>query len=135
MIIRRKHSSNYTVVPNAIFQDSRLSVTAKGLLGCLLSLPPDWDLKHEDLQRRFSIGRQLLSRALTELIRARYVKRDDEQGRDEQNRFTTYNYVVSDSCDPARHDAENGPKEPLCASPQRPRPLRGQRQRIISKEE
>jgi hypothetical protein len=132
MIIRRKHRANYTVLPNAIFRDPRLSVPAKGLLGCLLSLPPEWDVKHEDLQQRLGIGRKLLSRLVVELIKAGYMARDDVQGRDELFRFATYNYIVSDTSD--AQVWENGRGEPLSLLTQRPTPQRRPRQRIISKE-
>jgi hypothetical protein len=96
MIIRHKHKNRFVVVPNRIFDDKRLSLAAKGLLIYLLSLPPSWEVRHDQLQRKLCIGRKLLDRLLRELIVAGYVTRDDEQGRDEQNRFTTLNYVVSD---------------------------------------
>ena len=96
MIIRHKHNGSFTVVPNAIFNDDRLSLTAKGLLGYLLSRPRNWEVRHDQLQRKLDIGRKLLSKLLNELREAGYLERDEEQGRDDQNRFTTLNYVVSD---------------------------------------
>ena len=96
MIIRHKHTGSFTVVPNAIFNDDRLSLTAKGLLGYLLSRPRNWEVRHDQLQRKLDIGRKLLSKLLNELREAGYLERDEEQGRDDQNRFTTLNYVVRD---------------------------------------
>ena len=37
VIIRHKHNGSFTILPNAIFNDDRLSLAAKGLLGYLLS--------------------------------------------------------------------------------------------------
>ena len=88
--------SPITVVPNAIFIDDRISLGAKGLLGYLLSRPGNWNVRHDQLQRQFGIGRKLLSKYLTELEKAGYLERDEEQGRDEYNRFTTLNYIVRD---------------------------------------
>jgi hypothetical protein len=96
MIIRHKHKGRFTVVPNAIFNDDRISLAAKGLLGYLLSRPGNWDVRHDQLQRQFSIGRKLLSTLLMELEKTGYLERDEEQGRDEYNRFTTLNYIVRD---------------------------------------
>jgi hypothetical protein len=96
MIIRHKHKGRFSIVPNGIFHDPRLSLRAKGLLAYLLSLPPDWEVRHDQLQRKLRIGRKLLQGALEELVAAGYAVRDEMQGRDEHNRFTTLNYVVSD---------------------------------------
>jgi hypothetical protein len=96
MIIRHKHRGRFAIVPNQIFDDTRLSFTAKGLLAYLLSLPPDWEVRHSQIQRKLGIGRKRLDGAFKELIAAGYAIRDEQQGRDEYNRFTTLNYVVSD---------------------------------------
>jgi hypothetical protein len=32
-IVRREHRAQFTIVPNAIFLDDRLSIEAKGVLG------------------------------------------------------------------------------------------------------
>jgi hypothetical protein len=96
MIIRHKHKGRFSIVPNGIFHDPSLSLRAKGLLAYLLSLPPDWEVRHDQLQRKLRIGRKILEAAFRELIVAGYAVRDEVQGRDEHNRFTTLNYVVSD---------------------------------------
>jgi hypothetical protein len=38
-IVRREHRAHFTILPNAIFLDERLSIEAKGVLGYLLSRP------------------------------------------------------------------------------------------------
>lgn len=122
MIIRRKHKSRFTIVPNAIFEDRRLSVEAKGALGYLLSRPHDWTVRHTQLQETLGVGRKWLDRIMQELIAAGYVKRDREQGRDEHNRFTTYNYVVADEPDAA--DQPRAAHVPVVSTAHRRRPLR-----------
>jgi hypothetical protein len=119
MIVRHKHKGKFVIVPNGIFHDSRLSLAAKGLLAYLLSLPPDWEVRHDQLRRRLGIGRKLLDRAFTELINAGYVVRDEIQGRDEQNRFTTLNYVVSD----IPSHVSSGVPSPTLAEPERRRSI------------
>src|SRR3954464_4873397 len=113
MIIRHKHRGRFTIVPNAIFDDERLSFGAKGALAYLLSLPPNWEVRHDHLQRKLGIGRKLLSRAFDELIKAGYVTRDETQARDEFNRFTSLNYIVRDIPTKAHSDAPfPAPSEP-----------------------
>src|SRR5258705_13416727 len=87
MIIRNKHKSRFTQIPNAIFEDQRISIGAKGLLVYLLSRPPNWSVQHKQLQRALGIGRKLLTKLLNELAEAGYVDRDENQGRDELNLF------------------------------------------------
>ena len=43
MNIRVEKISNFTTIDNGIFQDRRLSNSARGLLVLMLSLPNDWD--------------------------------------------------------------------------------------------
>jgi hypothetical protein len=96
MFIRNKHKSRFTQIPNAIFEDQRISIGAKGLLVYLLSRPPNWSVQHKQLQRALGIGRKLLTKLLNELAEAGYVDRDEYQGRDELNRFMPYDYTVRD---------------------------------------
>src|SRR5262245_621112 len=105
MIIRHKHKGRFVLLPNGIFHDPRLSLVAKGLLAYLLSLPPNWEVRHDQLRQELGIGRKILDKAFKELIAAGYVVRDEMQGRDEQNRFTTLNYVVSDISNATNPDA------------------------------
>jgi hypothetical protein len=115
MIIRHKLRGNFAIVPNAIFHDECLSLEAKALLAYLLSLPENWEVRHDQLQRKLAVGRKLLDRCFRELIAARYVARDERQGRDHRNRFTTLNYIV-----------RNVPESPIsdAPEPQRRRPQR-----------
>ena len=114
-IVRHRPTGNFTAVPNSILEDDRLSVEAKGLLCYLLSRPPNWQPRHDQLQRKLRIGRKLLKRCFGEIIDAGYGVRDEKQGRDGCNQFTTLNYVIRDIPERTLPDA---PK------PQRPKPLR-----------
>ena len=110
MIIRHKHRGRFTVVPNAIFNDDRLSLGAKGLLGYLLSRPGNWQVRHDHLQRKLGIGRKLLTGLLVELEKAGYLEREEQQGRDEYNRFMPYNYIVRDIPEPLSAGAPTAPR-------------------------
>ena len=105
MIIRRKHKNRFTQIPNAIFADRRLCIAAKGLLVYLLSRPPNWTVRHDQLQYTLGIGRKLLTKLLNELAEAGYLDRDEHQGRDEHNRFMPYDYTVRDIPEPGAADA------------------------------
>lgn len=95
-IVRREHNGNFTIVPNAIHEDRRLSIEAKGALGYLLSRPSKWEVRHGHLRKLWGIGRDKFQRVMGELIAAGYVERDSNQPRDNNNRFTAYDYVVRD---------------------------------------
>jgi hypothetical protein len=95
-IIRHRHAGRFTLIPNSIFEDDRLSIGAKGLLGYLISRPPNWQTRHDQLQKKLGVGRKLLKKFWTEIIDAGYGDRDERQGRDEHNRFTPLNYIIRD---------------------------------------
>jgi hypothetical protein len=95
-IIQREHNGNFTIVPNAIFADRRLSIEAIGTLGYLLSRPPNWSARHGHLKKTLRLGRQKFDRVMRELISAGYAERDIEQPRDKNNQFSSYNYVIRD---------------------------------------
>jgi hypothetical protein len=72
-IVRREHRDNFTIVPNAMFLDERLSVEAKGVLGFLLSRPHKWQVRLDHIGRTLRVGRKKLQRIFRELISAGYV--------------------------------------------------------------
>ncbi len=74
MIYRRKHSTNYTVLPNELLQSS-LSFAAKGLLGYLLSKPSKWRIDNNELAAEGRVGRDVLLRLLKELEDEGYLLR------------------------------------------------------------
>jgi hypothetical protein len=102
-IIRREHRAHFTIVPNAMFLDKRLSIEAKGVLGFLLSRPHNWQVRLDHVGRTLRIGRKKLQRIFRELISAGYVTREQQRILDDQ-RFGEMDYVVRDvpeSCWPA----------------------------------
>jgi hypothetical protein len=74
MIIRRKHTANYTTIGNALFNDERLKADELGVLAFLLSRPHHWEVRRPALQRRFKIGRDLMRRILRNLIQLGWVR-------------------------------------------------------------
>ena len=94
-IIRREHRAHFTIVPNAMFTDERLSVEAKGVLGYLPSRPHKWRVRLEHVGRTLKVGRKKLQRIFRELIGAGYVTREAQRVL-EGHRFGELDYVVRD---------------------------------------
>ena len=42
-VLRQNHTRDFTVIPNSLLQDQRLSCRDRGLLVWMLSKPPDWE--------------------------------------------------------------------------------------------
>lgn len=72
-IKRRRPSKNYSVLPNAMLQDSALTWRARGLLAFILSLPDDWDIQKTTLHKHAKEGRDATMVAFEELVANRYV--------------------------------------------------------------
>jgi hypothetical protein len=69
MIIRRRHTANFTTISNTLFDDNRLKADEVGILAYLLSRPHDWEVRRPALQRRWGIGREAMKRVIWNWIR------------------------------------------------------------------
>lgn len=96
MIIRRKLSANYTVIPNAIFQDERLAPDALGVLCYLLSHRDDWKVRQTQLADRFKVGKDKMQGIVRRLIEAGYIVRVQNRA-EETKTFGEYEYNVFDA--------------------------------------
>jgi hypothetical protein len=94
-IVRSEHRAQFTIVPNAIFHDDRLSIEAKGVLGYLLSHPHHWQVHLDRVGRTLRIGRKKLQRIFRELIGAGYVAREQPRTAG-AHCFGETDYVVRD---------------------------------------
>ena len=94
-IVRREHRAHFTIVPNAVFADARLSVEAKGVLGYLLSRPHKWRVHLEHVGRTLKVRRKKLQQIFRELISAGYVTREPQRFA-AGHRFGDLDYVVRD---------------------------------------
>jgi len=91
-IVKSKHASNYTVIPNDLFK-SGMSLEAIGMLVYLLSLPHDWVVYKTTLHEKFGLGKEKTHRIFKELQQFGYVisvQKFAENGRFE------YQHVVYD---------------------------------------
>ena len=69
MIIRRRHTANFTTIGNTLFDDERLAADELGILAWLLSRPHDWEVRRPALMRRHHVGRDALKRIITNWMR------------------------------------------------------------------
>lgn len=89
-IFRRTRSEKYTIVPNALIKDTRLSWEARGLLIYLLSKKSDWTVRKTDLERKSQANDFVVSRILKELEECRYIFREQKQQETGQFEWITY---------------------------------------------
>ena len=81
MAKNREHP--YTVISNALLEDSRLSFGARGLMAYLLSKPDHWEVRMDDLIAQSPAGRQATQTMVAELLKRGYLTRQklqDAQG-------------------------------------------------------
>ncbi len=79
-IIRVQKSEQYTVLPNHVLNDERLSWEARGLLAYLLSKPDDWRVSTRALVQAGTAGKDKVQRVLRELEAAGYLVRRRVRG-------------------------------------------------------
>jgi hypothetical protein len=76
MIVRgARQRTNFTILPNGILNDQRLSWRARGLLAYLLSKPDNWRTTIAHLTKQGTEGRDAVTRAMTELEHTGYLVR------------------------------------------------------------
>jgi hypothetical protein len=95
LIIRNEVSDNFSVLPNHLMNDERLSADELGLLVYLLSKPNDWRVQTSQLQARFGIGRDKTKRIIRQLEQYGYIAKDLQRA--EGGQFAANRYIVSDS--------------------------------------
>ena len=73
-IHRSRHARGFTVLPNTLLQDRRLSYTARGLLADLLSRPDGWREDGRHMADTSPQGRLSVAKALRELTAFGYYR-------------------------------------------------------------
>lgn len=91
-VIRIKREEGYTVLPNALLRDRRLSLKTKGLFCMMLSFPGDWSYSVGGLVSVCGAGRDAIRSALRDLEAAGYLEREKVHG--ERGRFSGTVYTL-----------------------------------------
>ena len=109
-VLKNKTQGNYTLVSQRIMHDKNLSLTERGMLLTLLSLPDNWHLTIRGLCQILPDGKERISKTLNSLIEKGYVTR--EQSRGDRGKFDSTNLEVHESpVVKSTHDGENEEKE------------------------
>lgn len=92
-IIRTSKRENpYVMIDKYFFNDERLSMKARGLLGTLLCRPDDWQVYESELVKHSADGRDSIRAGLRELEKFGYLSR--RQIRGENGSFGHMEYIV-----------------------------------------
>lgn len=92
-IRRGVRNARYAAIPNHVFEDMRLSMEARWLLGYLLSKPDNWTVVQKDIANKGGCGRDKARKMIAELVDAGYAEK--EQARD-SGRFGGMSLVIYD---------------------------------------
>lgn len=73
--VKNYEQKEFVILQNALFQNKKISLKAKGLLGYMLSLPSDWDYTIEGLTKSLLEGKASIQTTLNELEKVGYLER------------------------------------------------------------
>jgi hypothetical protein len=93
-IFRASHSRDnpYRMISRALFEDNRLSLEARGLMGYILVKPDDWQVKVTDLVKQGKAGKNRIYRILNELMQFGYCQRVDT--RNAKGQVVSWDYSI-----------------------------------------
>lgn len=75
-IRRGVRNARYAAIPNHVFEDDRLSMEARWLLGYLLSKPDNWTVVIGDIIKKGNCGRDKARKMIAELVDTGYAERE-----------------------------------------------------------
>jgi hypothetical protein len=106
-----KRENPFVQIDKGFIGCGSLSLKSTGLLTYILSKPDGWQIRMNDIQKRFLDGETATRTAMNELRKAGYVNRFRERGGD--GRFGDYIYEVYERPDfnPKRENPEQGNPE------------------------
>jgi hypothetical protein len=122
---RSKKTVNYTTIDNRVF-DLRMSVEAIGILFYVLSKPDDWVVRKIEIQNRFNLGKDKLTRIFKELEHFGFIV---EVGsiKSINGKFAGYCYIFYDYEEALENNKAklniNKYSKPLSEKPQAVQPL------------
>ena len=106
-VLKNKTQGNYTIVSQNIMRDRNLSLTERGMLLTLLSLPDNWNLTIKGLCQILPDGKDRVSKTLNSLIEKGYITR--EQNRDGGGKFDSTNLEVHETPISSPSPSPDGP--------------------------
>ena len=110
-VLKNKTQGNYTMVSQNIMRDRNLSLTERGMLLTLLSLPDSWQLTIKGLCQILPDGKDKVSKTLNSLIDKGYITR--EQSRDGGGKFdSTILEVHETPVEPTEPTQPTDPSDP-----------------------
>lgn len=92
-IRRGVRNARYSTIPNHVFEDTRLSMAARWLLGYLLSKPDNWTVIIGDVAKKGGCGRDKARTMIKELVDCGYAEKDQTR---EGGRFSANSLVIYD---------------------------------------
>lgn len=96
MAIRRgKQESNYTVIPNAVFNDPNLRWRDLGLLVYLISKPANWNVSVTQLANARDAARDAIRKSIGHLVDAGYIIAEEQRG--DGGKYIGIDYIVFDT--------------------------------------
>lgn len=114
-IRRGVRNARYAAIPNHVFEDDRLSMEARWLLGYLLSKPDNWTVVIGDIVKRGKCGRDKARKMIAELVEVGYA--DREQTR-EDGKFSASVLVIYDEPMPREGERNQAANESVAFLPQ-----------------
>lgn len=116
-IRRGVRNARYTTLPNHVFEDIRLSMEARWLLGYLLSKPDNWTVRMGDIAKKGACGRDKARRMINELVEQGYAEKDQQR---DEGRFAKLALVIFD--EPKEACEINGADKSVAFLPQTENP-------------
>jgi hypothetical protein len=94
MIIRRRRNSAFTIVPNAVLADGRLSIEARWLVAWFLSKPTGCIVSIDTVRAAAGVGQGKAYRMVNEARAAGYLERANIRNPD--GTFHGYRYTLEE---------------------------------------
>jgi len=92
---------NYSVIPNNMLNDEGLDSDCLAVMVYLLSKPSNWIVKPTNIQNRFSFGKDKAYRIINQLIKRKYIVREEHRL---EGKYSSFTYYVYDSPFPCLSD-------------------------------
>ena len=92
---------NYSVIPNNMLNDEGLDSDCLAVMVYLLSKPSNWIVKPTNIQNRFKFGRDKTYRVINQLVKRKYIVREEHRT---EGKYSSFSYYVYDSPFPGLSD-------------------------------